>query len=161
LRTGVIIPSLLDTAYKHESDADVKERILLVRRVMSDGNNKEVVTIYEEELDRSKAWAYKWLARFKIEGLDGLKDRPRSGRPPDVPEEKLSKIRRELSENPSGWKAKEIMNLIYERTGVRYHEVHVYRLLHKWGFNPKVPIKRFINAASKQEKNKFRKRLKP
>ena len=37
--------------------------------------------------------------------------RPRSGRRPDVPEHRLSRIRRELSENPSGWKAKEIMNI--------------------------------------------------
>ncbi|HET7284007.1 MAG TPA: winged helix-turn-helix domain-containing protein [Nitrososphaeraceae archaeon] len=41
-----------------------------------------------------------------------------------------------------------------------YHEVHIYRLLHKWGFSPKVPAMRFVNAAaSKQDnKNKFRKR---
>ena len=63
---------------------------------------------------------YKWLKRFDNDGLEGLKDRPRSGRPPDVPEEKLSKIRRELSENPSGWKAKEIMNIIHKKAGVRY-----------------------------------------
>jgi transposase len=39
------------------------------------------------------------------------------------------------------------MNLIYERTGVKYHEVDIYRLLHKWGFSPKVPKMRFVNAA--------------
>jgi len=61
-------------------------------------------------------------------------------------------------ENQSGWMAKEVMNLIYERTGVKYHEVHIYRLLHRWGFSPKVPKMKFVNAASKQEKNKFRKR---
>jgi hypothetical protein len=31
-------------------------------------------------------------------------------------------VRKELSENPSGWKVKQIMNIVYERTGVRYHE---------------------------------------
>jgi transposase len=73
----------LNSAYKHESDVlMLKERILLVRRVMSDGN-KEVATVSKEELHRSKAWAYKWLARFKKiqDGLYGLKDMPRSGRP--------------------------------------------------------------------------------
>jgi transposase len=102
--------------------------------------------------------AYKWLKRFNNDGLDGLKDRHRSGRPPDVPKEKLSKIRSELSESPSGWKAKEIMDIIYKRTGVRYHhEVHVYGLLHKWGFKPKVPQRRFVNIASKEEKEQFKK----
>ena len=75
--------------------------------------------------------------------------------------ETSTKIRKELSENQSGWMAaKEVMNLIYERTGVKYHEVHIYRLLHRWGFSPKVPRMKFVNAASKQEKNKFRKRQK-
>ena len=51
-------------------------------------------------------------------------------------------IRRELSVNPSGWNANEVIEIIYKGTGIRYHEVHVSRLLHKWGFSPKVPIKR-------------------
>ena len=92
-----------------------------------------------------------------MEGL--LKNKHRSGRPPEVSEETSIRIRGELSENQSGWMVKEVMNLIYERTGVKYHEVHIYRLLHKWGFSPKVPTMRFVNAAaSKQDKNKFRKR---
>ena len=91
--------------------------------------------------------------------MDGLKDLHRSGRPPVVLEEIFSEIKSELSENPSGWKAKEIMNIIYQNTGVRYyHEVHIYRLLHKWGFKPKVPQRRFVNTASKEEKGDFKKR---
>ena len=135
----MIASTVLDYAYKHESNANVRERILLVRRIMSDGQDIGMVS---KELHRSIAWAYKWLRRFDKEGLEGLKDKPRSGRPPDVPPEKISKIRTELSENPLGWKAKEIMNIIYEKIGVRHHEVHIYRLLHKWGFSPKVPRKR-------------------
>jgi len=114
--------------------------------------------VVSKELHRSIAWSYKWLGRFDKDGLECLKNKPRSGRPPDVSQEKLSKIRTELSENPSGWKAKEIMNIIYEKTGVRYHEVHIYRLLHKWGFSPKVPRKRFVNTASNEEKKQFQKR---
>jgi putative transposase len=143
---------VLDNAYKHELDANVRERILLVRRIIADGQD---IVLVSKELHRSRAWAYKWLKRFDNEGMKGLKDRARSGRPPDLPEEKLLKIRRELSENPSGWKAKEIMNIIRQKTGVRYHEVHVYRLLHKWGFRPKVPQRRFANTASKEGKEAF------
>ena len=153
-----VIPSArrLDAAYRRESDANVRERILLVRRVRVD--RKEVASVAEVELHRTRAWGYKWLKRFNEEGLDGLQSRHRSGRPPDVPEEKMMVIKRELSQKPSGWRIKEIMNLIYEKSGVRYHEVHVYRLLHKWGFTPKVPQKRFVNAASKEEKIRFKKR---
>jgi putative transposase len=48
--------------------------------------------------------------------------------------------------------------LLSEKTGVRYHEVHIYRLLHKWGFSPKVPRKRFVNTASNKGKKQFKKR---
>jgi transposase len=149
---------LLDEACKTEKNADVLKRLLLVRRVRVD--DEEAASVAEKEFHRSRWWAYKWLKRFDKSGLDGLKDLHRSGRPPEVSEEIFSEIRSELSENPSGWKAKEIMNIIYQSTGVRYHEVHIYRLLHKWGFKPKVPQRRFVNTASNKEKKQFKKRLK-
>lgn len=148
--------AVLNKAYRNEKDANLRERILLVRLVR--GDKKEAASIAEKEFHKSRWWAYKWLKRFDNEGLKGLKDKARSGRPPEVSEEASIVIRRELSENRSGWTAKEVMNLIYERTGVKYHEVHIYRLLHRWGFSPKVPRMRFVNAASKEEKDKFQKR---
>ena len=62
------------------------------------------------------------MNRFDESGLDGWIKRPtRSGsRPPEVSEEKFAEIKRELSENLAGWRAKEVMNIIYEKTGVRY-----------------------------------------
>ena len=100
-------------------------------------DKKEASSVAEKEFHRFRWWAYKWLKRFDNAGLEGLKNRHRSGRPPEVSEETSAMILKELSENQSGWMAKEVMNLIYERTGVKYHEVHIYRLLHKWGFSPK------------------------
>ena len=89
----------------------------------------------------------------------GLKNRHRSGRPPEMLEETSTKIKKELSENQSGWMAKEVMNLIYERTGVKYHEVHIFTGYYTNGVSVlKVTRMKFVNAASKQEKNKFRKR---
>jgi transposase len=134
----------------------VREWILLVTRLRTD--KEEASSVAEKEFHRSRWWPYKWLKRFDNAGLEGLKNKHRSGRPPEVSKETSISIRGELSENQSGWMAKEVMNLIYERTGVKYHEVHIYRLLHKWGFSPKILITRFVNAASKQDKNKFRKR---
>ena len=130
---------------------------MLVTRLRTD--KEEASSVAEKEFHRSRWWPYKWLKRFDNAGLEGLKNKHGSGRPPEVSKETSISIRGELSENQSGWMVKEVMNLIYERTGVKYHEVHIYRLLHKWGFSPKVPTMRFVNAAaSKQDKNKFRKR---
>ncbi len=62
----------IGNAYRKETDADVKERILLVRRVRIDG--LEASKVAEKELRKSRWWAYKWLNRFDKHGLDGLKD---------------------------------------------------------------------------------------
>jgi transposase len=147
--------SKLDVAYIREKDADVKERILLIRRIVEDKKHIEDVA---KELHRCRAWAYKWYKRYnENDGLDGLKDKKRSGRPPDVPKDVMVKIRKELTDRNTGWDFRQVMDLIYKKTGVRYHEVHIYRLLHKWGFKPKVPQKRFVNSASAKEKKRFKK----
>ncbi len=83
-----------------------------------------------------------------------MHDKQRTGRPP---KKKLVIIEKQIAEKPSGWSAKQVMNLIYEKTGIKYHEVHVYRLLHKWGYAPKVAQKRFVNSATIREKQDFKK----
>ena len=69
----------LDYAYRHEPDANVRGRILLLRRVRVD--NQEAANVAGLEHHRSRGWAYKWLKRSNNEGMLRLKDKPRSGRP--------------------------------------------------------------------------------
>ena len=144
----------LDKLYKQESNSDVKERIQLVRRILQDKQHIEDVA---KELHRCRAWAYKWYKRYNESGLEGLKDKERTGRPPDVAKDVMIKIRQELAESNTGWDFRQVMDLIYKKTGIRYHEVHIYRLLHKWGFKSKTPQKKFVNTASVENKKKFKK----
>jgi transposase len=146
--------SKLDKLYRQESNPDVKERIQLVRRIIEDKQHIEDVA---RELHRCRAWAYKWYKRYNDNELDGLKNKAKTGRPPDVPKDIMVKIRKELADSNTGWDFRQVMDLIYNKTGVRYHEVHIYRLLHKWGFKSKVPQKRFVNIASVKDKKKFKK----
>ncbi len=80
----------MNNAYKKETDSNVKERILLVRRVRID-SQEEASKVAERELYKSRWWAYKWLDRFDKHRL-GLKDHPRSGRSPLIPEKTMSRI---------------------------------------------------------------------
>ncbi len=146
--------TLLDKIYINERDIDVKERILLVRRVIADKQHIESIA---QELHKSRAWAYKWYKRYSDKGLEGLKDKPRSGKPPLVKHDLMIKIRNELEDSNTGWDYKQVIDIIQKRTGIKYHEVHIYRLLHKWGFIQKAPQKRFVRTASKEEKMKFKK----
>ena len=124
---------LLDKICKNEHDARVRERVLLVIRISSD---KQRIDPVARELHRSRSWAYKWYKRYNDEGLEeGLKDKPRSGKPSILSKETMDEIKQELSGSSTGWDFKEVMDLIQKRTGVKYHTVHIYRLLHRWAFH--------------------------
>ena len=69
--------------YKKENDPKVKERLFLVIRVIEDGHVPFRVV---REMNRSNPWASDWLKRYDEEGVEGLKDRPKIGRSPELSE---------------------------------------------------------------------------
>jgi transposase len=72
-----------------------------------------------------------WLDRFSKEGFEGLKDRSKAGRHPKIPEELSIRIRTKLLENKQGWTTKQVREMKSMESGVRYHYIHVCRILHK------------------------------
>jgi transposase len=92
---------VLESAHNQEKDGEVRARILLVLRVKVDGVRPAHAV---KELNRTRAWATKWLRRFHEEGLDGLETRKRSGRPPKIPHRILMRIRRRPTTRPDGWR---------------------------------------------------------
>jgi len=62
----------LDKAYRQESNTDIREGILLVRRVLED---KQHIVNVAKELHRCRAWTSKWYKRYNDDGLQGLKDK--------------------------------------------------------------------------------------
>jgi transposase len=141
--------------YRKETNPKVKERLLLVIKIEYD----HIISAYaSDELHRSRPWGLYWLDRFLQEGVEGLKNRPKSGRHPDIPDEKVYEIKNELLARKEGWTTKQVEDLIVKKSGgIRYHYTHIYRLMHKWGFKQKVPRKVHVNTASKAEKERFKK----
>ena len=120
--------------YKRESNPKIKERLLLVLKV--DG-------VLPAD-------------RFSKKGINGLKDKSKSGRPTEIPKELAIRIRKELLGSKQGWTTKQVRDIIFKEGGVRYHYTHIYRILHKWGFKQKIPRKVHINTASGEEKEDFK-----
>ena len=142
--------------YKKENDPKVKERLLLIIKVREDG---QIPFRVVEEMHRSNPWASDWLKRYDKEGIEGLKDRTKSGRPSELSQETTYQITKELKESNHGWTTKQVEELIVKKSGIKYHYTHVYRILRKWGFKQKVPRKVHVNTASQEEKYNFKKRL--
>ncbi len=140
--------------YKRESDAGVKERMLLVLNVVYD---KHIPAQVARDLHRSRTWASDWLKRYKEEGREGLKNRSKSGRPSEIPQEIAYKIKNQLSSSKQGWTTKQVNDIIIQESGIQYHQIYIYTLLRKWGFKQKVPRRVHVNTASKEEKENFKK----
>ncbi len=147
--------STLVNLYKKENDSKVKERLLLIIKVRED---KQIPFRVVKELHRSNPWAFDWLKRYDKEGLKGLKDRTKAGRPPELSKDMVYQIKKELSNSNKGWTTKQVEELIIKKSRVKYHHTHIYRILRKWGLKQKVPRKVHVNTASLEEKEAFKKR---
>ena len=145
---------MLERACREEEDADTRVRLLLAIRVRFE---KVMPAEASRELHRSRAWATKWLRRFDEYGLDGLRTRERSGRPPKIPHTMMAAVERMVTRSRSGWMVKEARDLIRKEAGAVYSERHVYRLMHSWGMRPVVPEKRPLKKASRRERLSFKK----
>ena len=112
-----------------------KGRMLLVLNVVHQGMAAAQVA---RDLHRCKAWASNRLKRHDEEGIGGLKDRPKSGRHSQIPEQTEHKIKTMLKESNSGWSTKQVEELITKMGGKKhYHHAHIYRIPRRWGFRQK------------------------
>ncbi|MGH9988536.1 MAG: winged helix-turn-helix domain-containing protein, partial [Nitrososphaeraceae archaeon] len=62
-----------------------------------------------------------------------------------------------LLSSKQGWTTKQVYDIIIRESGVKYHQIYIYTLLRRWGFKQKVPRKTYVNTASKEEKERFKK----
>ena len=144
----------LERACSEEHDANAKLRMLLILKVKFDGVGQNQAA---RELHALSSWAVIWVRRFEEEGIDGLRTRERSGRPPKVEQRVMAKIAREVSTNESGWTVREVREFVHEETGVTYSERHILRLLHRWGARAVAPEKRLAHKAPLEERLAFKK----
>jgi transposase len=82
------------------------------------------------------------IKRLNAEGIDGLHDRPRSGRPRRLTAEQEAQVKTDVLAGPdiekdgiSAFTLEDIRLLIEERHGVRYHVNHVGELMRRLGLS--------------------------
>ena len=143
---------VLEEAYRRERDPKVRERVLMVIGILDGKTTRKVAA----DLHCPQPNVVYWKRRFKEEGVDGLRDRPRSGRPPKVASWRLERVKT-LIEEKQYWTATEVMKLIHEQTGVWYSLMHATRLLHSWGLSKQRPKRKHVTAASDEEVGRFKK----
>jgi transposase len=77
-----------------------------------------------------------WVHRYNAEGLEGLKDRPRSGRPPRLDKGQLSELDTIIQKNPleygyntATWTGALVIDIVKKIFGVEYKKAQIYNIL--------------------------------
>lgn len=147
---------VLKKFYKKEKDAKVKERILMIICT----SQKETLRDVAEKLHCDHKLVLYWKRRYKKEGLEGLKTRPKSGKPRKISRRQESNLKRIFSkENPDKpWTTKRVSSLITEKTGINYSQRQVTRILSRWNFGLTSGRPIYWHRASDEEITKFGKK---
>jgi transposase len=114
--------STLDTFIKQTKEARVFRRAQAVRNVVK-GQRLQTVS---DALSFTYSALRKWVNRFARQGVPGLVDRPRSGRPPKITCALEQHLNRLVDQDPlqhgslsSQWSCRELATVLARQTGVQ------------------------------------------
>ena len=104
-----------------------------------------------------------WVHAFNKDGLEGLKDDPRPGRPPSLTEEELQLIGHDLRMDPrnlgysqNSWDGKLLSHHIMEKYKKSIGPRQCQRIFNKLGFRQRKP-RPVIASADHEKKEEFKK----
>ncbi len=147
---------ILRKSYKKEKESKIKERILMLIYNFQGESSREV----GRRIQCDQKLVLYWKRRYISEGLEGLKTRPKSGKPRKISRRQESNLKKIFSkENPDKpWTTKRASSLITEKTGVNYSQRQVTRILNRWNFGLTSGRPIYWHRASEEEIEKFGKK---
>jgi transposase len=120
------------------------EAARLLRAGLSQAEVARKVGVHRQSVNR-------WARELEASGVRGLRKAERTGRPPRLSAVQLRDLERALQRGPEAfgfrsglWTASRVRDLIAYRTGVRYHEAHVWRILRKLNWSCQRPAGRAL-----------------
>jgi transposase len=120
------------------------EAARLLREGLSQSQVARAVGVHRQSVSR-------WARELEESGVRGLRQAQRTGRPPKLSPAQLRDLERALKRGPESfgfvtglWTASRVRDLIEYRTGVRYHEDHVWRILRKLNWTCQRPSGRAL-----------------
>ena len=128
-------------------DEDVKRRVRAGRMLQAGKKPAEIAAA----VGVARQTVYTWKRILEQSGIDALREIDRGGRPGSLDEEQFEQIRRALLDSPTAhgfgtelWTIKRVRLLIERMHGVRFSEVHVWRILGRLGFSSQKPERRAL-----------------
>jgi transposase len=127
----------VEQAIKNHPDLRVRERARIIR-LLDKGYKPEAIA---DLLAISEGQVYWWHKRWQAEGLTGLADKPRQGRPTVATEALLSRLERLIETDPQAigyaftvWNVPRLLAHLRQVLGVTMHENTLRNLLERMDY---------------------------
>jgi transposase len=148
---------------KIKPDEAVKRRVRAARLLQAGHKPADVA----QQVGAPRQTVYRWKEVLDTEGIDALRDMSKGGRPALLGAEELMRLQIALMEGPAAhgfgtplWTLKRVRVFIERTFGVRYSDVHVWRLLGQMGFSSQKPERRALER-DEEAVNAWKKRTWP
>jgi transposase len=132
---------------KSKLDEAVKRRVRAGRLLLAGKSPPEVARL----VGAPRQTVYRWREVLAAGGIEALRDVNLGGRPPQLGAAELTRLYVMLLEGAPAygfatplWTLKRVRQLIEREFGVRYSEVHVWRLLGQLGLSNQKPERRAL-----------------
>jgi putative transposase len=160
-----------------QSDARMRIRLLAIANVLDGMNRQEAA----QSVGLSRNALHHWISRYNREGVEGLSDRPRRGRPTNLEAQKTESFKQRVLAGAQlsrdgivsfrGWKLQEILHQEFDAD---YALSSVYKVLSRLNLRPLQPrprhpdtddwaqeeFKKTSQSKSEVSSNRIRKRSK-
>nr|WP_088568936.1 MULTISPECIES: IS630 family transposase [Colwellia] len=119
-----------------ETNGRMRVRLMALSHIKDGANNTQAA----RNLHISRRIVNDWVKKFYAQGLDGLKEKPRSGRPCGLDQQQLTQLseyirKNSIKESGGRLKAQTLVTYIAQEFTIEYTIFNVYRLLHQLGFS--------------------------
>jgi transposase len=129
--------------------------VYAVYQVALGHNPKELQSVY----NTSHKSICNWVHRFNAQGIAGLQDRPRSGRPSRLSAENKAKLKQVVLLSPMGagfssgtWTWALVLEYIRTVFGIEYRKSQIYNILHSIGLSYQKGKGFFPEAANREDR---------
>jgi transposase len=132
---------------KNKLEEAVKRRVRAARLLQAGHTPPQVAAM----VGAPRQTVYRWRDVLLSEGMDALRDMSQGGRPARLDAQALGQLQLALLEGPAAqgfdtplWTIKRVRALVERQFGVKYSEVHIWRLLGQLGFSSQKPDRRAL-----------------
>jgi len=124
------------TSIAQETNGRMRVRLLALSHIKDGASHTKAA----EYLKVSRRIVNDWVRKFNAEGLEGLKEKSRTGRPCALSDDQLKELKsyvlaRSIKETGGRITAQSLVDYIQEKFQVEYGIHNIYRLLHQLNFS--------------------------